>query len=131
MPTFWIHIHISSKIFFQKIPFFFKYLGLSWNVDDTYWCALDLLEYNLCIEVTNNGRFWVSESYQIIKRNGGYLLHTVVIWLICRHSEIGNSTYMKVILTKKLTFITIIYHTKFQFAKMSRTMKKNAFFSIF
>jgi hypothetical protein len=46
-------------------------------------------------------------------------LHTVVLWLICRHREIGNSTYMKVILTKNLTFFNIIYHTKFQFAKMS------------
>ena len=25
-------------------------------------------------------------------------LHTVVLWLICRHRDIGNSTYMKVIL---------------------------------
>ena len=31
---------------------------------------------------------------------------------------------MKVILTKKFTFITNIYHTKFQFAQISRTMKK-------
>jgi N-acetyl-anhydromuramyl-L-alanine amidase AmpD len=34
---------------------------------------------------------------------------------------------MKVILTKKNTFITIIYHTKFQFAKMYRTIKKMHF----
>ena len=38
---------------------------------------------------------------------------------------------MKVISTKKLTFITIIYHTMFQFAKMSRTMKKMHFSSHF
>ena len=38
---------------------------------------------------------------------------------------------MKVILTKKLTFITIIYHTMFQFAKMSRAMKKMHFSSHF
>ena len=31
---------------------------------------------------------------------------------------IENSIYMKLILTKKATFITIIYHTKSQFAKM-------------
>ena len=52
------------------------------------------------------------------------MLHTVVHWLICQHRDIGNSTYMKVILTKNLTFITIIYHTKFQLAKISGTMKK-------
>jgi hypothetical protein len=57
--------------------------------------------------------------------------HTVVLWLICRHREIGNSTYMKVILTKNLNFITIIYHTKFQFVKMSRTMKEMHFFPNF
>ena len=38
---------------------------------------------------------------------------------------------MKVISTKKLTFITIIYHKMFQFAKMSRTMKKMHFSSHF
>ena len=38
---------------------------------------------------------------------------------------------MKVISTKKLTFITIIYHKMFQFAKMSRTMKKMHFYSHF
>ena len=56
--------------------------------------------------------------------------HTVVLWLICRHrySYLGNSTYLKVILTKNLTFITIIYHSKFQFAKISRTMKKKCNF---
>jgi hypothetical protein len=53
-------------------------------------------------------------------------LHTVMLWLICRHRYIGLGfcTYMKVILTKNLTLITIIYHTQFQFEKMSRTMKK-------
>ena len=40
------------------------------------------------------------------------------------NSYLGNSTYMKVVLTKTLTSIIIIYHTKFQFAKISRTMKK-------
>ena len=44
-------------------------------------------------------------------------IHTVVLWLIWRHRNIGNSTYMKVILTKNITFITIIYYTQFQFAK--------------
>ena len=34
--------------------------------------------------------------------------HTVVLWLICRHREKGNSTYMKVILTKNLTFISFL-----------------------
>ena len=38
-------------------------------------------------------------------------MHTVVLWLICRHRNIQNSTNMKVILTKNLTFINIIYHT--------------------
>ena len=54
--------------------------------------------------------------------------HTVVLWLICWHREPGNSTYMKPILTKNLTFINIIYHTKFWFAKMSGSLGK---FSIF
>ena len=44
--------------------------------------------------------------------------HTAVLWLICRHRGIENSTYMKVIFTKNLTFINIICHTKFWFAKM-------------
>ena len=48
--------------------------------------------------------------------------HTVVLCLICRHREIGNSSYMKVILTKNLTFFNIINHTKFQFAKMSGSL---------
>ena len=52
--------------------------------------------------------------------------HTRVFWLKCwhRYSNLRNSTYMKVILTKNLPIITIIYNTKFQFAKISRTMKK-------
>jgi hypothetical protein len=50
---------------------------------------------------------------------------TVMLWLICRHRYfgLGFCTYMKVIFSKNLTFITIIYHTQFQFEKMSRTMK--------
>ena len=55
-------------------------------------------------------------------------LHTVVLWLICRHRELGNSTYMKVILTKNLAFINIIYHRKFQFAKMSWSLGKCSIF---
>ena len=53
-------------------------------------------------------------------------LHTVMLWLICRlrYFGLGFCTYMKIILAKNLTFITIIYHTQFQFEKMSRTMKK-------
>ena len=43
-------------------------------------------------------------------------------------SYLGNSTYMKVILTKNLTFSNTSYHTKFQFEKISRTMKKMWFF---
>ena len=43
-------------------------------------------------------------------------------------SGLGNSTYMKVILAKKFTLITIIYHTKIQFAKMSWTMKNKCNF---
>ena len=59
--------------------------------------------------------------------------HTVMVWLICRHRYfgLGFCTYMKVILTKKLTFITIIYHTQFQFAKMSGTLGNWHFLSIF
>ena len=50
-------------------------------------------------------------------------------WCFCSYADIGNSylwnsTYKKVILTKNLTFIIIVYYTKFQFAKISRTMKK-------
>jgi hypothetical protein len=58
-------------------------------------------------------------------------IHTGMLYLICRHRYFGPgiSTYMKVILTKNLTFITIIYHTKFQFAKISGTMKKDNFFN--
>ena len=55
-------------------------------------------------------------------------MHTVVLWVICLHRDIGNSTYMKVILTKNLTFITIIYHTKILFAKMSESLGN---FSVF
>ena len=56
----------------------------------------------------------------------------VTLWCYCSYADIGNSylgnsTYMKVILTKNLTFIIIICHTKFQFANIFRTMKKNYF----
>ena len=47
------------------------------------------------------------------------------------NSYLGNSTFMKVILTKNLIFIMIIYHTKFQFAKISRTMKKCNFLNFY
>ena len=58
------------------------------------------------------------------------------LWCFCSYADIGNSylgnsTYMKVILTKNLNFIIIIYHTKFQFAKISRTMKKCNFLNFY
>ena len=84
--------------------------------------------------VTKGGlRHWKTRDI-IPRKSLGYpemtaqIFHTVVLWLICRHKELGNSTYMKVILTKNLTFITIIYQKKFQFTKMSRTLKKTHFF---
>ena len=56
-------------------------------------------------------------------------------WCFCSYagigiSYLGNSTYMKVILTKNLTFIIIIYHTKFQFAKNVKNYEKNVIFWI-
>ena len=60
-----------------------------------------------------------------------WLGHTVVLWLICQHRDIGNSTYMKVIVTKNLTFINIIYHAKFQFAKMSGSLENWHFLTPF
>ena len=47
-------------------------------------------------------------------------IDTNTLW--CFGSYIENSTYMKVIFTKKLTFINIIYQTKFQFVKMSGSL---------
>ena len=64
------------------------------------------------------------------------LLCFATLWCFCsyadiRNSYLGNSTYVKVILTKNLTFIIIIYHTKLQFANISRTTyEKNVIFWI-
>ena len=75
------------------------------------------------------GAFFETGAYGVPSKSQKSFIcggHTVVLWLICRHrlSYQGNSTYMKVILTKNLTFIIIIYHIKFQFAKISGTIKK-------
>ena len=82
------------------------------------------------VELKTRGRLGRKPQLDLVifKSAEDFAIHTVVLWLICRHRDIENSTYMKVILTKNLTFITIIYHTKFQFAKMSRTMKKKCIF---
>ena len=55
-----------------------------------------------------------------------WLLHTAVLWLICRQRySLARELHLhEVILTKNLTFIIAIYRTKFQFEIISRTMKK-------
>ena len=56
-----------------------------------------------------------------------WIISPILILIISKSTDMPtqgteNSTYMKIILTKNLTFINIIYHTNFQFAKMSGSL---------
>ena len=56
-----------------------------------------------------------TNTQHYLESNSVGLHHSVVRWIICRHRNIRNSTYS---LTKNFSFITSIYHGKYQFANI-------------